>query len=355
MDFGETLADFKKKADREIAKYLDEKIASAKKEDMVSAQALEYVKKFALAGGKRIRPALMHYSYLGSGGKEMEKIIKASIGIELIHLFLLIHDDIIDNDSKRHGMDTINARYEKIGKRIFFKKDNKHFGNSMGIMIGDMVNALGNDAIFSSGFPADLVMKALSKVQGIVSFTVVGEMKDVYIEYRNKASEKEIMKMYEYKTAKYTIEGPLHLGAVLGGASDEFCAKLSRYAVPVGIAFQIQDDILGIFGSEKKLGKGVGSDIAEGKKTILVVKALEKSSGSDRKKLQRILGDRNLNAEKINQFRNIIINTGSLEYAENLAGKLVLEGKEALEEIKIAPAAKDFLLGMADYMTSRQI
>src|SRR4030042_6057598 len=110
------------------------------------------------------------------------------------------------------------------------------------------------------------------------------------MEYKKKTTEKEVLKMYEYKTAKYTIEGPLHLGAILAGADDKLLKTFSAYAIPVGIAFQIQDDILGLFGDEKKLGKPVGSDIRQGKFTILAAKAVEKASGKQKKIIKNILG-----------------------------------------------------------------
>lgn len=355
MDVKTTLKDFKKKIDKEIEIYLDKAIEESAKEDDLIAEALQYVKKMVLAGGKRLRPAFMYYGYMGAGGKEDEKIIKTAVSIELIHAFLLIHDDIIDRDSKRHGIETVNFRYQKIGKNIFPGSDHRHFGDSMGIIIGDMVGALGNQIIFNSGFDAELVMKALDKLQSIVSMTVIGEAQDVYMEYNKKASEKDILKMYENKTAKYTIEGPLHLGAVLGGADDKMLKNLSSYAIPIGIAFQIQDDILGIFGSEEKLGKSVGSDIREGKQTILIVKAKEKADKKQGKILENVFGKNSLTSGDIQDFREIIKDTGSLEYAKNLASRLIAEGKKELEKAEVSPETKNFLLGVADYMVNREL
>jgi geranylgeranyl diphosphate synthase type I len=261
MDAIKELSIFKKKADIEIEKYFDRCIVETKKTDPVITEALQYVKKMTLAGGKRLRPALMYYGYIAAGGKELEKALKTSVSIELIHTFLLIHDDIMDRDGTRHGIDSIHAHYEKLGKKYFPKQDNAHFGNSMAIIIGDMVGALGNQIIFESGFDAKGILKALSKLQSVVSYTVVGQAKDMYIEYRKKGTEKEILTMYEYKTAKYTLEGPLHLGAILGGADENFAEKLSRFAIPVGVAFQIQDDILGIWGDPAVTGKATGNDL----------------------------------------------------------------------------------------------
>ena len=355
MDIQKTLADFKKKIDPEIEKYLDKTIKEAGEKDYFITNILKYVKRMALAGGKRLRPALMYYGYLAVNGKEKNKIIRTAVSVELIHIFLLIHDDIIDKDDKRHGIDTIHFRYQKLGKKLFPKEDSNHFGNSMGIIAGDMVSALGNQIIFNSEFSPELIMKTLSKLQSVVSMTVIGEAKDVYIGYKGRASEEEILEMYKNKTAKYTVESPLHLGAILGGANEEVLKNLSRLSVPIGVAFQIQDDILGVFGSEKKLGKSVGSDIQEGKQTVLVSKALENSNSKQRKILKGLLGKNNLTASDVEKFRGIIKETGSLNYAQNLARKFIFQSKQEIKKAKISKEAKDFLLGIADYMMDREV
>ncbi|HBO16836.1 MAG: hypothetical protein UR69_C0001G0200 [Candidatus Moranbacteria bacterium GW2011_GWE2_35_2-] len=355
MDIKEELKKFKDLLDPEIEKYLDKAIKEAGKEDLFIADALRFVKKYVLSGGKRLRPALMYYGYLAAGGKEREKALKTAVSIELIHAFLLIHDDIIDKDDMRHGVDTAHYHFSKLGKKYFPKKDSAHFGNSIAIIVGDMVGAMGNQIIFNSDFDTKNIMKALDRLQGIVSMTVIGQSQDVYIEYAGKASEKEILQMYKNKTAKYTIEGPLHLGAILGGAGDELLEKITRFSIPIGIAFQIQDDILGIFGSERKIGKPVGSDIQEGKQTILVARALEIGKADQKKVIKSLLGKEKLTSKDIDEFRRAIIASGALEYAQKTATDFIKQGKKEIESAQIKSEAKEFLLGMADYMMSRDV
>ncbi|OGI16630.1 MAG: hypothetical protein A2Z52_02000, partial [Candidatus Moranbacteria bacterium RBG_19FT_COMBO_42_6] len=330
MDIVKKLEEMKKRVNPEIDKYFERVIKETEKVDKNITEAVKYVRRIVMSGGKRARAIFMYYGYLAAGGREFEKIIKTSASIELIHAFLLIHDDIIDQDAKRHGVTTIHEHYKAIGSKFLKNKDPKHFGNSMAIIIGDMVGALGNQIIFESKFKPKRVIQALHRLQGIVSFTVVGQTEDIYIENKGKATEKEIMKMYENKTAKYTIEGPLHLGAILAGADEKFLKALSEYSIPVGIAFQIQDDILGVFGDEKKLGKSVGSDIRQGKQTILVAKAFEKADSEQRKILSGALGKKDLTMKDLENFRKVIINTGSLDYAKKLSAKMVEKGKSAL-------------------------
>ncbi len=351
----QALSDFKQKINIEIEKYLNRVIKESKGVDRGITDALKHSKKIIMSGGKRARAAFMYYGYLAAGGKELEKMLKASVSIELVNSFLLMHDDIIDQDGKRHGVTTTHEYYRRIGERFFKNKDAKHFGISMAIIVGDMVAALGNQVLFESEFNPKLVIKALKRLQGIVSMTVVGQSEDIHIEYRGEATVKDILKMYEHKTAKYTFEGPLHLGAILGGADDKFLGQLSKYAVPAGIAFQIQDDILGIFGSEKKTGKPVGSDIRQGKYTILVAKAFEKANLRHKKILAKCLGNKNLTKKDIADFRKVIIESESLDYAKNLAMKLVSEAKKELKKIEMNPESKKFLSDIAEYMIQREL
>lgn len=356
MNIKEELKLFQNKVNPELKLFFDKNIRDSKKNNFITTEALRQVKKITLSGGKRLRPALMYWSYLGVGGQDEKEIIKTSISIELIHIFLLIHDDIIDNDSKRHGVETVHSKYRKIGKIITKgKRDSTHFGNSMGIVVGDIMGALGNQVLFKSKFDAELVIKALSQLQNIIARVAVGEAQDVFIEHKRSASEKEVLDMYKNKTAKYTVEGPLHLGAILGGASDELLNKISKFAVPVGVAFQIQDDILGIFGDERKIGKPVGSDIREGKQTILVVRALKNSDKKQKEALTKLLGKKDISKDEIEEFRKIIRETGALDYANNLAQKLIKEGKEALPNIGFNEDTQKILLALADFMAKREI
>ncbi|MFZ2187534.1 MAG: polyprenyl synthetase family protein [Candidatus Moraniibacteriota bacterium] len=357
MQIENELKAFKARLDPKIGAYFDTAIARTGKEDVFVAATLEYSRTFILAGGKRLRAAFMYYGYLGAGGTEEEKILETSMSIELIHAFLLVHDDIIDKDDTRHGVATLHQHYADAGKLLFHGKDNAHFGNAIAIIIGDMLGAFGNDIIFSSAFPLEQKFKALTKLQDIVSFTVIGQAQDVYMEYMGEASEAAILAMYRNKTAKYTVEGPLYLGALLAGASQDLLDGFSAYAVPLGIAFQIQDDILGTFGNAKRLGKPVGSDIAEGKITLLVSRALRDGTAEQKKRIHALLSlGEHLEQRDIEEFRDIIRVTGAFDSTRELAAAYIEEGKQALGAIRaiLDPRAYDFLFSIAEYMMERE-
>lgn len=357
MDISKELKDFKARIDPHIVAYFDSAIAEARKEDDLVVEALLAAKELALAGGKRLRPAFMYHGYLASGGDDEEKILKTSVAVELLHLFLLVHDDIIDRDDTRHGLPTLHRKYAEIGRRHFPIENTDHFGVSIAIIMGDMLMAFGNDIIFRSDFPQDRIFRALSKLQRVVSYTVIGQGRDIYMEYKKQASEEEILRMYRNKTARYTVDGPIQLGAALAGSTDDEIGRWSEYAIPVGVAFQIRDDILGIFGTEAKLGKPVGSDIEEGKLTLLVSAALKKGSSAEQKELRRILSlGTALAGSDVDRFRNIIRETGSLAYAENKMRELVDQGREALSRMKDGSDkdSREFFLAVADYLAERE-
>ena len=178
---------------------------------------------------------------------------------------------------------------------------------------------------------------------------------DVVLEARRKATEKEILKVHENKTAKYTVEGPLHLGALLAGADQKILSILSAYAIPVGIGFQIQDDILGVFGNEKKLGKPVGSDLRKGVQTLLITKALEKGNRQQRQWIRGKMGNPDADGRDLEIFKKILEDTGSLEYSRDLSRKLLEQGKAAIEKSSLPRDAKNFMVGMADYLMNREV
>lgn len=356
MEALELLKNFKKRFEPYLQEYFDKKIQQAGEIDPIAEEAVSMIKDYTISGGKRIRPAVLYYGYLATGGADEDRVVKASMSMELLHSFLLIHDDIIDKDASRHGVATIHERYKKIGRKYSLTKDSGHFGNSMAIISGDMAASMACDILFNADFPSDVILKALDKLQKIVFVTIPGEMIDVIMSYTGEATEEQILKMHEGKTARYTFEGPLHLGCLLAGGDEALLEKFSTYALPLGKAFQIQDDILGIFGNEKKLGKPVGSDIIEGKQTLLVAKVMENGDKEQKKNIQHYLNKENLSEEEVEDFRLIVKDTGALEYSETLARNFVAESLEALEKIDFKNSeAKEFFSGIADYIVNREV
>jgi len=348
------LTSFRERINPLLRQHFDTVIAETVKENELVANALGEVRDIILAGGKRLRAAMMCAGYFAAGGTDEERILRASMSIELVHAFLLIHDDVIDRDDLRHGRESLHTHYTRFGKAVFPRNgDAAHFGDSVAIILGDMVSALGNDLIFRSGFPHEHVFLALSELQRIVSYTVIGQMMDLSFEFQKKIGREDVLRMYEYKTAKYTVEGPLVLGALLAGADEGLIAGLKRYAVPTGVAFKIRDDILGAFGAEEKLGKPVGSDIEEGKRTLLVLFALERAGKAEQAELTRILTSGRLGKGDLERFRSILRDSGALDLSSDSMIQLVEEAKRSAGSVDVPDDAKGFLISVADYISER--
>ncbi len=354
MDFTQELKKFKSEIDKVLEQKIDSSIIEAQKDDKIIAEMLKYFKKTLLAGGKRVRPYMMYYGYLAAGGKEKQKILETSTCIEFIHSFLLMHDDIVDRDNKRHGLETIHVHYEKYATKKFNSQDAKHFGVSIAIILGDTIYSVANQILFSSEFEPKFIVKAMNKLQKIVRHTAIGEIQDILMEYKKSSSEEEIFKMYENKTAKYTFEGPFQLGALLAGAEYKYIQDISKFTIPLGIAFQLQDDFLGIFGKEEVTGKPFASDIIEGKQTVVVKRALNFSDSKQKERLKELLGKKNITKDEIEEFIFILNSVGAVKSVKKDIDRQLEISRTLLEKASISPEIKDFLFGMISYLKNRK-
>ncbi len=355
MDAKKALAQFREEFDPVLREYLDARIDDMRKRDTFTAEGLSRCAEIILSGGKRLRPALTVWSYRGMGGTDINAIMHAAMSVELIHAFLLIHDDIMDRDIMRHNTTTLHESYRKKLAPFIGKSEAIHAGNSIAIVFGDMINALGNHALFSAPFESNRIFEALTHLQDVIGYTCMGQLKDVMFEYGSRASTEDILKMYEYKTAQYTIESPLILGAILADAPKGFQEKIHTFARPIGTAFQIRDDIIGLFGNMDAIGKPVGSDIQEGKITLLVALAREMASQSEQSQLNALLEKKNISKSDVDTFRKIIVKSGAQEKAENLVQELTQKGRVALEALPYHNATKDTLISLTKYLTERPV
>lgn len=354
MDIEFELKKFKKSFDKELKKFLDLKTKKAKSISPEAFGMMKSLKGYIMNGGKRIRPALMYYTYLALGGKNKQEALRIGMALEFVHTFLLIHDDIIDKDNLRRGKPSVHYTYKILAEKNHYNNSADHYGNSQAISIGDMCFGFTGEIIASSKFSGVVKNRLAKKVSDIVFNTTIGQFHDVLAASTdNGITAKDVLTTLEYKTARYTVEGPLHLGAALAGSSERVLEKLTKFAIPLGVAFQIHDDILGVFGTSEETGKPVGADIREGKKTLLTVKALEMGDDRQKKELKSFLGNSEISAEDIEKARNIIIKTGSLEYSKKFAKKLVEKSYKALEKSKFSKESERFFTQVADYIIKR--
>lgn len=355
MDAKQELGKYQKKIEPELRKVFKTYKAEAKKVTPESLAAVEHLEEYTMRRAKRLRAALFYYSYKMLGGKDVTEAFKTSVFMELVQSYLLIHDDVMDQDQLRRGKPTMHKIYEDIHRKDYGIQDPKHFGESMAINIGDIACHIAFDILTKSKFPDKNKIRALERAHRQVRITGFGQMLDILTTVKNTVYPEDVYQVHEYKTATYTYETPISVGAILAGATDKDIRILSKYAIPAGIAFQIQDDILGMFGDEDKLGKPNISDLREGKQTLLIVKAQEWADRKDLKYISQALGNPNVTDEQADQVRRVIRECGSLEYSKQIAVKYVKQAKRALARMKHWNGeGRAFLDGIADYMINRE-
>lgn len=353
-DAKEILLGYKQTLKPELKQYLDQKVEEAYKISIYCGELVEHISDITMRGGKRVRAALLYYSYLAHDGKNKKIAIEASIAMELAQTFLLIHDDIIDCDELRRGGKTIHKAYETIGELRYPGKQNLgSFGISSAIMAGDLACAFSNEIIANLKVNPIYTNRALLELNRMYQLEYFGEFLDILSELRDDVQKEDIIQTHQLKTAPYTFDGPLKIGAILAGADERKLEKLNGYTVPLGTAFQIQDDILGMFGSEEKLGKPVTSDLIEGKRTLLILDAIENANEEQRQVIFQNLGNRQLGMAELNNVRKVIRDTGSLDKSIDLAYKYMQDAIDSMQKSRLKKEGKSFLVDIAEYMVKR--
>ena len=332
---------------KEIEKSLRDFLKRIKQEyrlKLVNPILYEGIKDFTLRKGKRIRPLLLILSYKGykRGKKTISRnLYNASTCIELLHNFMLIHDDIIDRSDLRRGKPTLHRLLGKAVKTA----DQEKLGYDLSIVAGDIVYALAIDAFLAINEDPVRKEQALKHFIKTAAFTAMGEFIDIVhgVERIDRITEKDVFLNYTLKTAKYTFECPLVIGAILADAPKKDIKKLSQFGIMVGQAFQIQDDILGVFGSEQSIGKSILSDIAESKKTLLVCHAYRKLKGQKRRDFLKYFSKTKKSFTDLIAIRKILLQSESLSYSLDKVQVLLNKSKRMIDTLSIGANYKKLI------------
>ena len=311
-------------------------------------------------GGKFLRACLIALGYQ-SFGNEDDNYLALGCALELFQTSILIHDDIIDKADKRRGLDTIPVKYQKIyGDPIKdgsdFEGKRKDIGNSMALCLGDLGFYLALQIIVQNYRNNENLDRVLEYYNSVAIKTCEGEMVDVilpfYEEFYGEEDDLEshVMEIYKLKTAWYSVVGPYSLGAILGGLDDEKVHKLEDALINLGVAFQIKDDLLGIYGDEKHIGKSVTSDVSEYKQTILYAYAINTKY---RDELLKYYG-KEISVKEMDKVKEIFDKSGAREYANKTMDKLFKDSfKDILDLDFLSTDKKKLLLGFAEFLKVR--
>lgn len=317
------------------------------------------VSEYTLRGGKRLRAILIALGYLSRGITDLKPIKELMASIEFLQSYLLVHDDVMDRDEVRRGGPTLHAFFRDKCINQGFIGDCNHYGISQAIVAGDYLESIAIGAIANLSLKPEVAIALVKRYSEGLRTVAYGQYLDVLMSNKSLREVKatDVLKVHELKTASYTVELPLHLGVIARDPSDrELLSLYSDFSKPAGIAFQLRDDILGLYGDPKVTGKPVGSDVRERKKTLLVVKAYELGDVSDRKVLEEIYDSRReVDLNDVKNVQEVVKRTGSLNHSEELIKEMYSKARGIIEYSKpIDPVVKQELLKMLEKLVFRE-
>jgi|YNPNPStandDraft_1061719.scaffolds.fasta_scaffold29731_2 geranylgeranyl diphosphate synthase type I len=347
----EALKAYRQKLEPVLRAFLDRQVEEAARISPFCRDLVGRLREFILRGGKRIRPALVYYGARCFSDGEEEALLQASISVEILHNYLIILDDLMDEDALRRGQPSFHLQYSEL-PFSFPGPRPQAYGTAMAIIAGNLACWMAVEALSTAPFPPDRKSRAFGKLGEVFRQVGYGQWLDVLSSVREDFREEEALQVSRLKTGGYSIEAPLYLGGLLGGATDADLQAFAGYATCLGQAFQIQDDLLDLFGQEQRLGKPVGSDLRQSRKNLPIVKALEMATPEDAALLQQVLGNPHPTPGQMEAAQAAIARSGARDYSRALARSLVEQAKAALPE-GLRRQGRDFLIGLADYLVLR--
>jgi geranylgeranyl diphosphate synthase, type I len=313
-----------------------------------------------LAGGKRLRPAFCYWGWRAAGGPEADAdgrpILTAAAALELLQASALVHDDVMDASDTRRGRPSLHRSFAAAHQRSGWRGSAAAFGAGAAILIGDLLLAWTDEMFHRSGLPQDALSRGRPVLDTMRTEVFCGQYLDLAGQAAASTSVRAALRVVVYKSAKYTIERPLQLGAALAGQDGEagaLAAAFTGYGIPLGIAFQLRDDILGVFGDPGQTGKPVSDDVREGKRTVLIAMARERATAAQAEIIERHLGNPLLSAGAAAEVRGVITDSGALAECEQMIERKVGEALAALHGAPVTAQARAALAELAVAATAR--
>jgi geranylgeranyl diphosphate synthase type I len=353
------VADVTGGVDAAIADFLADRRAEAGAIDRGLAATVADLADYVARGGKRVRPTFAWLGWLGAGGAEFDPaapaVLRACAALELLHASALVHDDIIDESPTRRGRPAAHVLFAGRRRARRWSGGADAFGRGMAILTGDLSLSWADDMIRTSGLPADAQARLAPVWSAMRTEVLYGQLLDLTAQAAGAEDVGSALRVDRYKTASYTVERPLHLGAAIAGAGPGLVAAYRAFGTEVGIAFQLRDDLLGVFGDPLVTGKPSGDDLREGKRTVLLATALELADADDPAAaafLRSAIGA-DLSADRLDSVRAILTETGAVDRVERDIVRRTDRAVAALDASGATARARDRLAAMAVAATQR--
>jgi geranylgeranyl diphosphate synthase, type I len=319
------------------------------------AERLVAAARKSVAGGKMFRASFCWWGHHAVAAPADEQaLVRACASLELLHASALVHDDLMDASDTRRGNPATHRAFESEHRDAGWRGDAGQYGAAGAILLGDLLLSWSEELLRRCGLPFTAVAPALEVFDLCRSEVIAGQFLDVSVQARGRADVETAMTVLRYKSAKYSIERPLQVGAALAGASDTTTAELSAFGLPLGEAFQLRDDLLGVYGDPDLTGKPAGDDLVEGKRTVLVALALDAAPPAEAAELDGALGT-DLTAYDVERLRRIIDDSGAHAQVEAVIEQLGGLALQALDRADVDDRARAVLRGLARAVTHRAV
>ncbi len=347
-------AEYTHQIDKYISDYLEKKAVQANGLSPYYQELWRDIARLIKSGGKRLRPRITLLSYSILGGKDPQAILPAAAAVELLHLGMLIHDDIIDRDTLRYGVDNIvGSYYKNYASLVGSEADRLHYSQSMALLAGDLMISESYQMLLGAKVDAAKLIE-VQKLFGQSIFEVIGgELLDTEAVFRgSEAVTAEQIALY--KTASYTFILPMLIGAKLADVTAANQLFVRTLAHNLGIAYQLKDDIIGVFGDQATTGKTNLGDIREGKRTFLVEQFYILSSEKERAAFNRYFGNKKLKGQELSVVREMLMSSAALEKTEHAINDYINNARAALSHLKVDPIYLDEIESLIDIVINRK-
>jgi geranylgeranyl diphosphate synthase type I len=310
--------------------------------------------RLSVSGGKRLRAAFCYWGFRAIRPEvdDEDALLRACASLELLHASALVHDDFMDASDTRRGRPATHRAFAGAHAAAGWTGDPQQYGAAAAILLGDLLLTWADELLRRCGLPLDRVAPALDVFDLCRSEVVAGQFLDVSVQARGRADVGTAMTVLRYKSAKYSVERPLHIGAALAGATPAQLDELTAFGLPLGEAFQLRDDQLGVFGDPAATGKPAGDDLVEGKRTVLVALTLDAVPGDRADQLDAALG-RPLTGVQVEELRQLITDSGASDQVEAMIEELSTQSLAALDRAAIGDEARGALRDLAAAATRR--
>ena len=282
-----------------------------------------------VSGGKRLRAVFLYWGWRAAGGADCEPIITAAASMEMLQACALIHDDVMDRSDVRRGAPAVHRQYQTQHQQGLWSGSANDFGTGAAILVGDLCLTWADMLLLQADLPAEALARGKAVYDELRTELMAGQYLDILEQARRTPTTESAMRVITYKSAKYTIERPLQLGAALADGQPEVMQSLRDYGLALGQAFQLRDDLLGVFGDPATTGKPAGDDLLQGKRTVLVAHALEQATPEQQQEFLAAFGDPAADATAVTAMTDFIIATGAQEQVEQQIAALTEQARTA--------------------------